>query len=100
MGNWNITIEGTGPHHNPDGGCDADANLMLNRFVHQLANAGHKIEHATITAGQRDSAICEVVPQPAPPVDNAHVAPGCEQFSAPIAEIADKGSGKEATNEN
>lgn len=78
MGSWTITIEGNGPHHNPDGGCDADANLMLNRFVHQLANAGHEIEHATITVGLRDSAL---VRPHAPPMDNQHVLPGCELFS-------------------
>ena len=48
MGQYNITIRGAGPHHNPN---KADADRMARRFVHELREAGHTIESASITYG-------------------------------------------------
>ena len=62
MGNWSITIEGTGPHNNynfkeKDGtayiesranGCDID--LLFKEFV-ELVKKSHTITHATVTTG-------------------------------------------------
>jgi hypothetical protein len=49
MGDWNITIRGTGAHHNAD--YPKDANKMAARFVEQLALAGHQIKAASFTSG-------------------------------------------------
>lgn len=53
MGNWNITIQGVGPHHNPDA-YPKDANRMAAAFVKQLREAGHTVEAATFTHGGKD----------------------------------------------
>jgi hypothetical protein len=52
MGNWNITILGTGAHHNDYN--VFDANKMADRFVQELKDAGHTVESATFTYGGRD----------------------------------------------
>lgn len=52
MGNWHIAIEGVGAHHNAD--YPKDANLMVERFVRELVEAGHTVESATFTHGARD----------------------------------------------
>jgi len=52
MGNFHISIEGLGAHHN-----DAnpnDANRMAHRFVNELRRAGHRVSRATITHGGAD----------------------------------------------
>lgn len=49
MGNWNITIEGVGPHHN--GGKSFDADKMAIDFVSKLKAEGHTIRHASFTYG-------------------------------------------------
>lgn len=49
MGQWNISIHGTGAHHNK--GHEDDANKMAAKFVQQLRAAGHTVTHATITYG-------------------------------------------------
>jgi hypothetical protein len=59
MGNWNITIQGTGQHHNfdkePPHHCDPrDANKMAQEFLARLIEAGHSITSATITHGASD----------------------------------------------
>jgi hypothetical protein len=49
MGQWNISIHGTGIHHNtkqPD-----DANRLAAEFVKQLRAKGHTVTKATITYG-------------------------------------------------
>jgi hypothetical protein len=51
MGQWTITVEGTGCHHNPANPQDADK--MALQFVDELQNAGHFIEHASFIAGRR-----------------------------------------------
>ena len=51
MGQWVITIQGTGCHNNP--GNAGDAEKMGMRFVESLQNAGHMIESATFVAGSR-----------------------------------------------
>lgn len=43
MGNWNITIEGHGIHHNNR---DDDANAMAAEFVKDLKAKGHDITSA------------------------------------------------------
>jgi hypothetical protein len=48
MGHWVMHIEGGGIHDNdrPD-----DADAMLSEFAGKLADAGHQVHSATITAG-------------------------------------------------
>ena len=52
MGNWIITIEGTGSHHN---GKPEDADQIALVAVKTLQNAGQSVEHATITTGGRST---------------------------------------------
>jgi hypothetical protein len=52
MGNWVIVIQGVGQHHNGENG--ADANNMARNFMKELTEAGHAIDHASITYGGRD----------------------------------------------
>jgi hypothetical protein len=49
MGNWNISIHGTGCHHNND--YPADADRMAAEFVTLLRSKGHTVSHASITHG-------------------------------------------------
>lgn len=49
MGQWNITIRGTGCHHNRKPEIDAD--LAAAEFVAKLKKMGMTIESATITSG-------------------------------------------------
>lgn len=49
MGNWNISIEGVGAHHNTD--YPKDANKMAESFAVALKDAGHKVTKATFTFG-------------------------------------------------
>ena len=53
MGNWNISIQGVGAHHNPSNPKDADK--MARRFVKELKEAGHTVEHAEITYGGKEA---------------------------------------------
>jgi diphthamide synthase subunit DPH2 len=56
MGNWAITIQGIGSHHNkalPD-----DANRMARRFVKELKKAGHTIVSADFTHGANED-LCD-----------------------------------------
>lgn len=52
MGNWHISIEGVGIHHNVD--TPKDANKMAEKFVKDLKEAGHSITKATFTHGGSD----------------------------------------------
>lgn len=59
MGNWHISIQGVGAHHNTVGphnpaGNAADANLMMADFVEALRKAGHNVVLATFTHGGMD----------------------------------------------
>jgi len=49
MGQWNISIHGTGVHHNKK--LPEDANRMAADFVRQLKAKGHTVTKATITYG-------------------------------------------------
>lgn len=49
MGNYNITINGTGCHHNKDNPTDAD--FMFLEFVDKLKAAGHNVDYAAFTSG-------------------------------------------------
>ena len=55
MGNWNITIQGCGAHHNEKHA--ADANRLAKEFVQALEKVGHKIFTASITFGSSDDLI-------------------------------------------
>jgi hypothetical protein len=59
MGNWHMSIEGTGPHHNPDHAADADKKLE--QFVRELKR-DHSIERALLTAGQRTVVVADNKP--------------------------------------
>lgn len=52
MGNWKITIEGVGPHHNGDNPKDADR--LAAGLVRDLKAHGQTILNATFFTGQRD----------------------------------------------
>lgn len=49
MGNWHISIEGVGSHHNKDNPPDADR--MAAEFVEALKSKGHQISRASFTFG-------------------------------------------------
>jgi hypothetical protein len=53
MGNWNISIEGIGCHHNQQ--LETDANKMAAKFVQALKLAGHTVTKATFTHGGADN---------------------------------------------
>lgn len=53
MGDWNITIQGTGVHHNFSYDLPADADKMFAAFVEELKAAGHNVYDATFTSGGR-----------------------------------------------
>lgn len=46
MGNWNITIQGVGPHGN---GKAFDAEQFYRKFVEEMKTSGHTIVHSSIT---------------------------------------------------
>jgi hypothetical protein len=52
MGNWVITIQGTGCHHN--GKPEIDADLKFKEVVKELKTMGQTIDHASITYGGRE----------------------------------------------
>ena len=52
MGNWHISIEGVGFHHNYN--FPIDANKMAEKFVKELQEAGHTISKASFTHGASD----------------------------------------------
>lgn len=52
MGNWNITIQGSGAHHNTD--FPQDADRLAANFVNRLLAAGQTIESATFTSGTKE----------------------------------------------
>lgn len=52
MGQWNITIRGTGIHHNKKN--PNDANRMAAEFVRALKDAGHQVRSASFTFGAED----------------------------------------------
>ena len=54
MGNWVITIHGTGAHNNYDPPVEYDANKLAAEFVKQLKAKGHNVSSARFTAGAED----------------------------------------------
>lgn len=64
MGQWTITIHGTGCHHNID--VPEDANRMAGRFVKELTAAGHHVSGAMFTHGVRDDLTAAPYAPPAP----------------------------------
>ena len=53
MGNWNISINGVGCHHNKK--LASDANRLAAKFVADLRAAGHTVSHAAFTHGGEDN---------------------------------------------
>lgn len=53
MGNWHISIQGVGSHHNQNN--PTDANLMARDFVSQLLKAGHVVQRSQFTFGSAES---------------------------------------------
>lgn len=51
MGNWHMSIQGIGSHHNPS--YDRDADKLMRKFVDELRAAGHTVDYATFTFGGR-----------------------------------------------
>jgi hypothetical protein len=49
MGNWHLSVQGVGAHHNADHPSDADR--MFARFVGDLKAAGHSVTVASMTYG-------------------------------------------------
>lgn len=74
MGQWNITIRGTGAHHNRDADGKAshpqDADRMLSRFVRELRKAGHSLASATITHGGEQDVLANPSPADIDPPGN------------------------------
>ncbi len=68
MGNWHISIQGVGSHHNKDS--PTDANRMAKDFVTSLQKAGHHIENAEFTHGGKDGLIDEPQYVTIPPPDH------------------------------
>lgn len=54
MGNWNINIQGVGPHHNDATDTPRDAEKLAAEFVQCLRDAGQTVQIATITYGSMD----------------------------------------------
>lgn len=50
MGNWNVTIQGVGQHHNNS---PNDVETITKEFVDRLVKAGHNIESAFVTTGSK-----------------------------------------------
>jgi hypothetical protein len=48
MGNFHISVQGVGCHHNK---IEKDADAMAKKFVKELLEAGHAVMTATITYG-------------------------------------------------
>lgn len=48
MGNWNMTIQGVGPHGN---GIEADIEQIFKRVLEEVKANGHIILHSSVTAG-------------------------------------------------
>jgi hypothetical protein len=53
MGNWHISIQGVGCHHNQNN--STDANLMARDFVDKLIKAGHTVQRSQFTFGSAES---------------------------------------------
>lgn len=52
MGNWHISVQGVGAHHNQNN--PTDANKMARKFVEDLQAAGHLVESAEFTHGAKE----------------------------------------------
>ena len=48
MGNWHISIKGTGCHHNGD---KTDVEQLAKKFVEDLKAAGQSVSSADVTTG-------------------------------------------------
>ncbi len=52
MGNWHISIQGVGCHHNNN--AEYDVDRLVREFVQTLKIHGHIIERADFTFGARE----------------------------------------------
>jgi hypothetical protein len=59
MGNWHISIEGVGIHHNSPNE-ERDANNMAREFTRKLAKAGHFLTKSTFTHGGSEDFLIEI----------------------------------------
>lgn len=50
MGNWNINIQGIGPHHSDE---DWSVEQITAKFVAELVKNGHTVEKADVTCGSK-----------------------------------------------
>lgn len=57
MGNWSISIQGLGVHHNDS--CPQDADKLVNKFMAELIAGGHIIESAHFTFGGRENLLAD-----------------------------------------
>jgi hypothetical protein len=48
MGNWHMSIEGVGCHHN---NIEEDADKLFKEFVEKVKNFGQNVTHASFTHG-------------------------------------------------
>ena len=55
MGNWSITIQGVGYHHNKTE--PKDANRLARKFIQELLAAGHRVERADFTHGAKEDLV-------------------------------------------
>ena len=95
MGNWTITIKGTGPHHN---GKAFDAESVAGRTCQHLLRHGHTIQDATLVVGNGDAEPIRFDPTARPisvHVANVlkffafeHLPPHLQAASAPFKELA------------
>ena len=63
MGNYHITIQATGPHLNTEP-AQEDADRLADELVDKLLSAGHEVERAIITSGEREVVLYPRSPQP------------------------------------
>jgi hypothetical protein len=56
MGNWHLSIEGIGAHHNKlePGQMTFNVDTMAKMFIEDLKARGHRVLRATITYGAAD----------------------------------------------
>lgn len=58
MGNWNLTIEGVGAHHNIDN--PNDANRLAEAVVELLEQHGQSVTHTKFTYGGAEDTLANV----------------------------------------
>lgn len=55
MGNWVVTISGTGCHHNHERAQECgDIDWLVKEFIKSLKEAGQNVTHAQLVSGSDD----------------------------------------------